>query len=426
MDGPRRHEPRRLVRAGELTPADVVAQTAAAVERVDAAVCATLEVFDDVVADPHVNGPARDGRLYGVPLFLKDLGSRLAGRMQECGSGLLRGTVSDATDPLVANYLRAGLVPLGRTTTPEFGMTFDTSTAYLDEPKITRNPWNTDRTPGGSSGGSAALVAAGVTPISMSSDGGGSTRIPASYCGLVGLKPSRGRVAMALNQSEYTARHVSESVVTRTVRDSAAALDYLTRKPAGGTFYPMADPPGSFLDALANPPQRLRVALSTGRWGREGECDPQVAEVVRSLARVLEDMQHDVEEVDDADICDWDAMWSGYVTHWVSGRVLYLPVAALGGFGMDELGELLSPMVYRHVEAAQGYATLDLYQAMAANNVVTRTMGEFWRATTSADLASTHSINVPVDNGPKSRLREIRSMLAQAWHADACQYTPAA
>ena len=409
------------VRGGEVRTDEVVAQTVAAVELVDARLEGVLEIFEDVAHDANANGPARDGALYGVPLFLKDLGSRMAGRSQESGSRLMRGNVSDVTDPLVENFLRAGLIPLGRSTTPEFGMTFDTSTAYLDRTKVTRNPWNLERTPGGSSGGSAALVAAGATPISMASDGGGSTRIPASYSALVGLKASRGRVSTPLNHSEYTWRIAVEGVVTRSVRDSAAALDYLHRKPAGGTFYPMAAPEGSWLEGLARPPENLRIALSTGPWGREGACDPEVAAKVRDFARVLEGLGHHVEEVDDATLCDWPAMWKGYITQWICSRLNYLPLAELHAPGRP-LEELLSPIAWRHVEAARSYSTLDLLQAIADNNVVTRRLAGFFDR---ADLllCPTHAIRVPVANGPYSLLHDDA---LDAWVgrlADACRYT---
>ena len=283
-----------LVRKRAITPREVVRQAARAVELVNPRLAGVLEVYEDVLDRPGVDGPARDGALYGVPLFLKDLGSGLRGRRQESGSKLYRGHVMPATDPTVTNYLAAGLIPIGRSTTPEFGMTFDTATDYLGRVLVTRNPWNPERTPGGSSGGSAAMVAAGVTPLSMSSDGGGSTRIPASFCGLVGLKATRGRVPRPLVQSEYMTRISIDGVVTRTVRDTAAVYDYLTRIPSGGAFIHMGPPVGSYLRALRRPPGRLTIGLSTGAWGRGGRPD---TEWPRASAR-------------------WAGSWRAWVTGW--------------------------------------------------------------------------------------------------------------
>ena len=410
-----------LVRSGQLTAKEVVAQASAGIARVDGKLEGVLEQFDDVLENPDADSPDRGARLYGVPILLKDLGSRMAGRRQEGGTKLLRGNVAKETDPLVENFLRAGLIPMGRSTCPEFGMTFDTATDYLGKVKVSRNPWNLDRTPGGSSGGSAAMVAAGVTPISMASDGGGSTRIPASYCTLVGLKATRGRVATPLVSSEYTWRHVAEGVVTRTVRDSAAALDYLWRKPPGGEFMPMAPPQGSYVDAIARPMGRLRIAFSVGGWGRNGACDPQVVEKVRGVARALEGLGHDVEEIDDGKLLDWGAMWRGYLTQWIVARVLYAPIAQVSGTNQS-MKDSLSPMVWKHFDAAQRYSTLDLLQAMAANNTVTRGFGRFMAAW-DALLCPTHAIRVPQANGPYSLLRDdpLDQWLDRL--ADACRYT---
>ena len=131
-----------LVRARAVDAKELCAQAAAAVARIDPQIEAVLGLYDDVVADPDKDGPTPDGRLYGVPMLLKDLGSGLAGRKQESGSKLFKDHVVEATDPLVDNYLSAGLIPIGRSTTPEFGMTFDTATDYLGRVKVTRNPWH--------------------------------------------------------------------------------------------------------------------------------------------------------------------------------------------------------------------------------------------------------------------------------------------
>ena len=411
-----------LVRTRQVSAHDVAAQAAAAVERLNPKLEAIIELFDDVRANPDADGPDKAGRLSGVPIFLKDLGSGLKGRIQDSGSGLTKGTRMAATDPTVENYLRAGLVPLGRSTTPEFGMTFDTTTDYRGEVKVTRSPWNLARTPGGSSGGSAAVVAAGIVPLSMASDGGGSIRIPASFCGLVGPKASRGRVPPRLAVNEYLARVSIEGVVSRSVRDTAAAFDYLTRVPNGGSFIRMGPPAGSYLEAIAREPGRLRIALSTGRWARGTDTDPQVAGRVHEVARLLESLGHSVDELNDDTICDWPTMWQTYITGWISSRMLFTVTAAEKGIPISALPKLLNPMTMRHYEAAQGYRVLDLMRMMNGNNTVTRQFGALMDRY-DVLLTPTLAIRVPEANGPYSLLREEALEPWAERLADACRYT---
>jgi amidase len=411
-----------LVRRKAVAPRELVRQAAAAVALLDDRLGAVLEVFEDVVRRPDTDRPSRDGALYGVPMFLKDLGSGLKGRRQDSGSKLMAGTVLAATDPTVENFLAAGLVPLGRSTTPEFGMTFDTVTDHLGHLRVTRNPWHLERTPGGSSGGSAAAVAAGVAPISMSSDGGGSTRIPAAFCGLVGLKATRGRVPRPLAQSEYMTRISVDGVVTRTVRDTAAVYDYLTRVPNGGAFIPMGAPPGSYLRALRKDPGRLRIGLSTGGWGRPGQPDPEVAGRVRQVARVLAGLGHHVDEIDDRTICDWDALWWGYICQWIGSRSQFATMARERGVAPERLPELLGPMVHRHYLAADRYDKFDIWKMMACNNKVTRAFGALM-ARHDLLLTPTLAIRVPAANGPYSLLRDEDLDAWVARLADACRYT---
>jgi amidase len=411
-----------LVRTRQVSAPDVATQAATAVERLNPKLEAVIELFDDVRANPDTDGPDQAGRLYGVPIFLKDLGSGLKGRTQDSGSGLAKGTRIGATDPTVENYLRAGLVPLGRSTTPEFGMTFDTTTDYRGEVKVTRSPWNLTRTPGGSSGGSAAAVAAGIVPLSMASDGGGSIRIPASFCGLVGLKASRGRVPPALARNEYASRTSIEGVVSRSVRDTAAVYDYLTRVPNGGSFIKMGAPAGSYLEAIAREPGKLKIALSTGRWGRNTDTDTQVAASVREVARLLESVGHAVEELNDDAICDWPTMWDTYITGWISSRMSFTTMAAEKGIPITALGTLLNPMTMRHYEAAQSYQVLDLMRMMNGNNTVTRQFGALMDRY-DALLTPTLAIRVPEANGPYSLLREepLEPWIERL--ANACRYT---
>ncbi len=175
-----------LVAKGEVTPRELAEAAIAGVEAVNPALNAVIEVHHDRLEglDGLPDGPFR-----GVPFFLKDLSCREAGRRQECGSRLMQGFVAEADSELMLRFRAAGLVNLGRTTTPEFGASGTTESMLCG---ATRNPWNTERSSGGSSGGSAAITAAGVVPMAHASDGGGSIRIPASCCGLVGLKASRG------------------------------------------------------------------------------------------------------------------------------------------------------------------------------------------------------------------------------------------
>ncbi len=411
-----------LARKREISAQQIAAQAAAAAARLNPKLEAVIEVFDDVRANPDTDGPDKAGKLYGVPIFLKDLGSGLKGRTQDSGSAFTKGTRIGATDPTIENYLRAGLVPLGRSTTPEFGMTFDTTTDYRGEVKVTRSPWNLSRTPGGSSGGSAAAVAAGVVPLSMSSDGGGSTRIPASFCGLVGLKASRGRVPQPLVRNEYVARVSIEGVVSRSVRDTAAVYDYLTRVPNGGSFIKMGAPTGSYLDAIAREPGKLKIGLSTARWGRETDTDPEVVARVREMARVLESLGHAVEELNDDSICHWPTMWQTYITGWVSSRLMFTIMAGDKGIPLGDLRKLLNPMTWKHYEAADGCDRLDLLRMMNGNNTVTRQFGALLDRYDML-LTPTLAIRAPEANGPYSLLRDEAFDPWLKRLADACRYT---
>jgi amidase len=411
-----------LVRGGQVTPREIAAQVAEGVARVDPRIGAVLGLHDDVVANPDTDRPDKSGLLYGVPVFVKDLGQAMAGRMQESGSALWRGFVPTANDPLIDNTLAAGLVPIGRSTSPEFGMTFDTATQYLGAVKVTRNPWNLAHTPGGSSGGSAAAVAAGITPISLSSDGGGSTRIPASFCGLVGLKASRGRVPRPLNQNEYMGRIAIDGVVTRSVRDTAAAYETLSRVPNGGTFMPLRATKHGFVESLGIEPGRLRIGLSTGLWGRTTPTDPQVAARVRDAGALLQSLGHHVEEIDDSQICDWETMWRGYITQWIGSRAAFVAMARERGVEVQELNRHLCTMTYRHFLAHSRYDKFDIFAMMAANNATTRSFGKLMQRH-DVLLTPTLAVRVPQANGPYSLLAEEEIDPWVNRLADACRYT---
>lgn len=412
-----------LVKTRQVSPRDLTRQVAAAAERLNPQLRAILEVFEDTLENVEVDGPDRDGKLYGVPLLLKDTGPALKGRKLEFGSKLYRDNIAVATDPAVENCLAAGLIPLGRTTVPEAGMTLDTTYDYLGEVVSTRNPWGLDRTPGGSSGGAGAAVVAGIVPIAMSSDGGGSTRIPASFTGLIGLKASRGRVPRQITKSEYTDPLSIDGVVTRSVRDTAAIYDYLTRIPDGGAFVQMGAPPESYSVAATRLPGQLRVALSTGRWGRDSDTDSEVSGRIHRFAKTLEGLGHVVEEVDDGQMCNFEALWEAYDTHCLSQRGQFLATALQRGIDPERLDKYLSPMIYRrYISWSDSYSKFDLWRAMDLNNQVMRALGRFMRGFDLL-LTPTVAIRVPKINGPYSLLIDEDLRIWWKRLCDACRYT---
>ena len=231
------------------------------------------------------------GHFTGVPWLLKDLNTYIAGELTEQGSRYYKGNRATVTSELVKRHERAGLVIFGKTTVPEFGLTGTTESRATG---MTRNPWNPDHTSGGSSGGASAAVAAGVVPGAHATEGGGSIRVPASCCGLFGLKPSRGRVPMGPPRSEGWGGMAIHHAVTWSVRDSAALLD-ATHGIERGSRYGAPTPERSFLEEVLRKPGRLRIALNvTTPMGTP--VDPECVAAVRDASKLCESLGHHVEE----------------------------------------------------------------------------------------------------------------------------------
>lgn len=232
-----------------------------------------------------------EGPFRGVPWLLKDLNTYIAGEVTGNGSRLYNGQKASVTSELVRRIERAGFVIFGKTTTPEFGLTGTTESVATG---ATRNPWNPERVAGGSSGGAAAAVAAGVIPAAHATDGGGSIRIPASACGLFGLKPSRGRVPMGPARTEGWGGMSVHHAVSRTVRDSAAILD-ATHGPELGSRYSAPTPERTFLAEVSRDPGKLRIALMLAPFSG-APVDAEVLAATRAAAKLLEGLGHHVEE----------------------------------------------------------------------------------------------------------------------------------
>ncbi|MFQ5613800.1 MAG: amidase, partial [Anaerolineae bacterium] len=246
-----------LVRRKEVTPLELVEEAIRRIEALNPQLNAVIHKMYDQ-ARAAAGGDLPDGPFKGVPFLLKDLTAAYAGEPLRSGCRFLRGFVPDHDSELVRRFKAAGLIVLGKTNTPEFGLT------VVTEPELfgpASNPWDLSRTPGGSSGGTAAAVAARMVPLAHGNDGGGSIRVPASCCGLFGLKPSRGRNPLGPDFGELWQGAVCDHVLTRSVRDSAAMLD-ATAGPDPGAPYFAPPPERPFLDEVGADPGKLRIAFT--------------------------------------------------------------------------------------------------------------------------------------------------------------------
>jgi amidase len=279
-----------LVRDGQVTAAELVEEAVARIKERNPAVNAVVRpLYTDARAA--AAAPLPGGPFAGVPFLLKDLLCTVEGVPTSCGSRLLRDVPQTRDSEMVLRYRAAGLIFLGKTNTPEFGLLPYTEPDAFGP---TNNPWDLSRTAGGSSGGSAAAVAAGMVPLASGGDGGGSIRIPASCCGLFGLKPTRGRTPTGPDVGELWRGFVQEHVLTRSVRDSAAMLDAVAGPDVGAPYWapPSARP---FLDEVPAEPGRLRVAFtSQALMGHDVHADCRRG--LEETARLLEELGHEVVE----------------------------------------------------------------------------------------------------------------------------------
>jgi amidase len=280
-----------LVRAGKISPLELVDEAIARIEKTDgrlnAVITPLFEKARDAAASALPDGPFR-----GVPFLLKDLDVFSEGDPFHGGMRFLKqaGYVPGHSSYLVEKFRRAGLVTLGKTNTPELGLHVTT------EPEAygpSRNPWNPAHSTGGSSGGSAAAVASGMVPAAHASDGGGSIRVPASECGLVGLKPSRGRISLGPEYGEYWQGLVTSHVVCRSVRDTAGLLD-ASAGPMPGDPYNAPPPLRPYVEEVEADPGRLRIGLMPKSPLGAPPCDGECTAAVEEAGKLLESLGHHV------------------------------------------------------------------------------------------------------------------------------------
>jgi len=277
-----------LVRRGDAKPEELLESAIERLEAVNPKLNAVVIPMFDSARDAIAAG-LPEGPLRGVPYLLKDLHLLFAGARTTNGCAMFADHVPDHDSEFVRRCKQAGLVVFGKTATPEFGLSTTTESALFG---VTRNPWADGITAGGSSGGAAAAVAAGVVPAANASDGGGSIRIPASCCGLFGLKPTRGRIPFGPDAGEGWNGMSSIHAVTRSVRDSAALLDAVSAPERGA---PYAAPPQArpYLEEVGAHPGTLRIALQTQAFNGV-EVHPDCVEAVRHTAELCEALGHEV------------------------------------------------------------------------------------------------------------------------------------
>ena len=329
-----------------------------------------IALLDEDVARRRIDAGLPNGPLTGVPFPLKDLGAEATDLPSSGGSALLRGTRHPRDSTLVRRLDATGLVRFGRTTAPEGGVGPVTEARVYGAP--TRNPWDLGRTPGGSSGGAAALVAAGAVPAAHGSDGGGSVRIPASCCGLVGFKPTRARLPDGPYAGEGWAGMATDGFLTRTVRDTAALLDAVAGADLGAPY--RAPPmPTTFAGALGAPLPRLRVAACDATLDG-APIDAEVRAGVNATADLLESLGHRVERArPDADVAAMMRAWTTIVAcgtaEWIDAAL-----AVRGGVGLDDV-EPVARSAYEHARALSG---TDYLRAVEAVHAYGREMAAFF------------------------------------------------
>jgi amidase len=358
-----------LVRRGDVSPRELVEAAIARIDAVNPALNAVVaRFFERALAEVDAGLP--DGPFRGVPFLLKDISATLGGTIQTKGSRALRDRVTPSDTELTRRYRAAGFVILGKTATPEFG-NHSTTEALLWGP--TCNPWDPTRTAGGSSGGAGAAVASGMVPAAHGTDGAGSIRIPSSCCGLVGMKPTRGRNSWAPFGDALSGVSM-EHVLTRTVRDNAAILDVTSGwVPGDQAIAPV--PARPFRDEVGRDPGRLRIAWTATPPFEGVAVDAACVAAVRDTASLLEALGHDVEEA--APVFDGETLIEPFARVWaIANEESHRLV--IRHLGREPQVDELEETTWELIDYGRRFDAIDLLEALAALAAATRAIGPFF------------------------------------------------
>ncbi|KAB7705509.1 amidase [Bacillus aerolatus] len=358
-----------LVKKKEVTPKELAEAAFEGIEKLNPTINAIVQALAEQ-SDKEIEKGLPDGPFKGVPFLIKELGIQAAGVPISSGSRLLDGFASPADDELMTRFRKAGLVTVGTTTTPEFGYNFTTE-SVLHGP--TRNPWNLERSAGGSSGGSAAAVAAGIVPIAHANDGAGSIRVPASYNGLIGFKPTRGRVPAGPNVSEPAYGRSASFAITRSVRDTAALLDFI-KGPDVGCYAWAERPKRPYSEEALSPPGRLRIAWSAHPQNH-ATVNEEVLQVLYQTVKLCEELGHTMVEA--APIVDEElhalsalrikAAYTTSAINHASAKLNRVPSE-----------ENLEAAIWSAYQTGQNLKATELLEAFNIQNRISRSVGEFF------------------------------------------------
>jgi amidase len=358
-----------LVRDGQVEPSELVRCALDGVAAVNPTIAAVVEPYTDRLLDSAGDGH-RGGAFAGVPTMVKDLFHGEIGRNCGNGSRLGEGWKVGSESGFARLVRQAGLITVGRTTSSEFGLLGTTETLAQGR---TCSPWSADHMAGGSSGGAASVVGAGVVPVATASDGGGSIRIPAAACGVVGLKPGRGRITWGPQAGEPLCAWAVHFFVTRSVRDVAGLLDSFAGEHPGDPFV-IPPPARPYRCEIGAPVERLRIATWSLPLSGD-QSDPQVVAATGSTAKVLEGLGHDVTE--ERPPVDWEVflttmtdVWAADLAHTIDG------FAALVGRRAD--ARTLEGPTLATVEYGRRVTAVQLIEASDQVNLIARRMGDYF------------------------------------------------
>jgi len=378
-----------LVRDGTASPAELVDDAIGRIEKLNPELNAVIRTrFDEARREAAAVLP--DGPFRGVPIVLKDLVCDMAG--EEIHEGMVvvkKARYVAGRDQELARRLRAaGMVVVGRTNTPELGILPTTEPAAYGP---SRNPWDTARSTGGSSGGSAAAVASGMVPVGHANDGGGSIRIPASECGVVGLKPSRARVPLGPEWGDVMGGLVCELAVTRTVRDTAAVLDAVAG-PAPGDPYAAPTPVRPYAEEVGAAPGRLRIGVQTDAFGGTVATHPDCVAAAEAAAAVLESLGHDVEPAH-VGALDAPEFIEAFLLVWSAGTAFDVDHHWTDRLGRPVTEHDVEPLTWALADAGRGASASDFLDARHKLQRISREVAEWYEG--GFDLLLTPTIAEP-------------------------------